>query len=210
MKVSKAQATENRGAIVHAAARQIRERGFDQVSVADVARAAGLTHGALYSHFTSKETLQAEATREAFKETLAAFTGLSSEEFLRRYLSPQHRDSAAVGCPNAALVSEIWRQPEETQQAFLEGLLGFINLTSDTLGSDAHEHSRDRAVTVFATLVGGLALSRAIRDVDRAVSDDILRAIASQIKSLIGSGRVDGKAATGNRPAKGALTKGKL
>lgn len=200
MKVSKAQATQNRGAIVQAAAAQIRDRGFDQVSVADVARAAGLTHGALYSHFTSKEALQAEATRESFRETLSAFSGLSAEEFLKCYLSPQHRDNASAGCPNAALVSEVWRQPAETQRAFLEGLLGFINLTGDTLGCDAREHGRDRALTIFAALVGGLAISRAVRNVDRAVSDDILRAIASQITSLIGSEVVDDKAASrGNR-----------
>jgi len=200
MKVSKAQASQNRGAIVQAAAAQIRDRGFDQVSVADVARAAGLTHGALYSHFTSKEALQAEATRESFRETLSAFSSLSAEEFLKRYLSPEHRDNASAGCPNAALVSEVWRQPAETQRAFLEGLLGFINLTGDTLGCDSPEHGRDPALTIFAALVGGLAISRAVRNVDRAVSDDILRAISSQIKSLIGSEVADDKAASrGNR-----------
>lgn len=196
MKVTKAQAAQNRDAIVHAAAAEIRDRGFDQVSVADVARAAGLTHGALYSHFTSKEALQAEATRESFKETLSAFSGLSAEEFLKGYLSPQHRDNPSAGCPNAALVSEVWRQPVETQRAFLEGLLGFINLTGDTLRCDSPEHGRDRALTIFAALVGGLAISRAVSDVDRAVSDDILRAIASQITSLIGSEVVDDKVAS--------------
>lgn len=184
MKVSKDQATENRDAILNAAAAQIRARGFNEVSVAEVGRAAGLTHGALYSHFKSKEALQAAATRRAFEQTLSAFEGLDFNEFSRRYLSCEHRDSVAVGCPNAALVSEVWRQPNQTQEAYRDGLLGFLSLVREALGGEGTPSDSDRAIALFATMVGGLALSRAIAKVDESASEDILRAVASQIDTF--------------------------
>lgn len=184
MKVSKAQATENRAAILNAAAAQIRARGFDDVSVAEVGKAAGLTHGALYSHFKSKDALQAEATRCAFEQTLSAFAGMDFAEFLGRYLSREHRDNAAVGCPNAALVSEVWRQPESTQKAFRDGVQGFVKLVGDGLGGEETSENADRAVALFAAMVGGLALSRAIAQVDEDDSLNILRAVSSQIAEI--------------------------
>lgn len=187
MKVTKAQATENRDAILHAAAEQIRARGFDQMSVAEVARAAGLTHGALYSHFKSKEGLKAEATGHTFEATAHAFTGLAPDEFLGRYLSSDHRDNPQAGCPNAALVSEVWRQPTETQEAFREGLGRFVDLTDASLALADGRSDHDRAIMVFAAMVGGLALSRAIHAVDQAGADTILRAVSSQLAGLIQS-----------------------
>ncbi|WP_343616651.1 TetR/AcrR family transcriptional regulator [Novosphingobium sp.] len=185
MKVTKAQATENREAILRAAAEQIRLRGFDQMSVAEVARAASLSHGALYSHFKSKEVLQAEATRHSFDDTISTFTGLSPDAFVQTYFSVDHRNHPELGCPNAALVSEIWRQPPATQQAFRAGIERFVELVSETLtGSDGQEN-RDRAVLLFAAMVGGMALSRAVSQVDQAFADDILRAVSSQMAGLI-------------------------
>jgi AcrR family transcriptional regulator len=61
MKVTKEKATENRAALVRAASRLFRERGIDGVGVAEISKKAGLTHGALYAQFPSKEALAAEA-----------------------------------------------------------------------------------------------------------------------------------------------------
>lgn len=183
MKVTKAQATENRDAILKAASGEIRSRGFENVSVAGVAKAAGLTHGALYSHFKSRDALQAEATRRAFNDTVEAFAGLDLAELAQRYLSHEHRDHAEFGCPNAALVSEVWRQPKEIQEAFREGIQSFLKMVGDAL-DEGEGANPDRAITLFSTMVGGLALSRAIAKVDAAGSDRILRAISSQIQML--------------------------
>lgn len=185
MKVSKEQASENRNAILRAAAAGIREHGFDQTSVAEVARAAGLTHGALYAHFKSKEALAAEATAVAFSDTLKAFTGVAGPEFLARYLSPMHRDNPAQGCPNASLVTEVWRQPAATREAFRDGLEHFVDLAATTFAAKDDPAARDRAIAMLAAMVGGLALSRAIRDVDDAASDDILRAVAAQLHTML-------------------------
>lgn len=185
MKVSKAQATENRDAIIHAAAAQIRERGYDQMSMAEVARSSELTHGAVYSHFRSKEALQAEATRRAFEDTARAFMGLPIDEFLKRYLSPEHRDSPVVGCPNAALASEVARQPVEIQEAFRDGLQRFLGMSEEKLAAGGVEHDREAAIAMFATMVGGLALSRAVRSVDETASDEILGAVSHRLEDFV-------------------------
>lgn len=184
MKVSKAKAADNRDAIIQAAASQIRSRGFDQLNVSDVARAAGLTHGALYSHFQSKDALTAEATRRAFDESLRDFTGLSQLELVHRYLSTQHRDNPEEGCPTAALVSEVRRQPAELQAAFRIGIDRSVTLMGESLEAVGAEHDHDRAVFMFAAMVGGLALSRAVRNIDEPASANILRAIRDQIRLL--------------------------
>jgi TetR/AcrR family transcriptional regulator, transcriptional repressor for nem operon len=185
MKVSKSKASDNRDAILQAASAEIRSRGLDQTSIADVARASGLTHGALYSHFSSKDALTTEAMKCAFADCLRDFTGLSAPQVLKRYLSTEHRDNPEVGCPAAALVSEIARQPAELQAAFRSGVDRFVALTGESLEAVAAEHGRDRAVLMFAAMVGGLALSRAIRDVDAPGSADILRAVKKQLGLLV-------------------------
>ncbi|MEX3969700.1 TetR/AcrR family transcriptional regulator [Paraburkholderia caribensis] len=186
MKVTKAQASENRDAILKEAAAQLRKRGFDQVSTADIAGAAGLTHGAVYSRYKSKDALKVDATRRAFRDTIRDFGDLSLDDFLKRYLSPKHRDHPEAGCPNAALSSEVWRQPIAIKEVFHDGLKDFVNLVAETLERDGVEDGRDKAMSMLATLVGTIALSRAIRDVDESYSDEMLRRVRFQLKRLAG------------------------
>ncbi len=186
MKVSKSRASENREAILAAASAQMRGRGLDQTSVAEVARAAGLTHGALYSHFASKDALTAEALNCAFEECVRGFAGLAAGPFLEQYLSTEHRDHPEAGCPTAALVSEIARQPAPLQEAFRLGVDHFIALAGESLELAAAKHGRDRARFMFAAMVGGLALARAMRDADPAGSADMLRAVREQLALFIG------------------------
>jgi TetR/AcrR family transcriptional repressor of nem operon len=187
MKVSKARASDNRDAILRAASAQMRGRGLGQTSVAEVAQAANLTHGALYSHFQSKDALTTEAMKCAFADCLREFTGLPAPKFLQRYLSTQHRDNPEVGCPAAALVSEVARQPAELQAAFRNGIDHFIALAGESLEAVGAKHGHDRAILMFAAMVGGLALSRAIRNVDASGSTEILRAVRNQLGLLVDS-----------------------
>jgi TetR/AcrR family transcriptional repressor of nem operon len=185
MKVSKAEASTNRDSIIRAAAAHIRDRGFGQMCVADVTRSAGLTHGALYSHFPSKEALATEGIKQAFDECIAQYNGLALSELLRRYLSTEHRDNSEEGCPTAALASEVPRQPVQTQVAFYEGVNRTIALLVEGLKASGAKHDRDHAIFMFAAMVGGIAISRAIRDVDGAASTGVLRAVSRQLRRFI-------------------------
>lgn len=208
MKVSKAQAAENRQGILDAAARLYRERGLTGVGVADITRDAGLTHGGLYRHFESKDALVREACARAFDWSIAPLDGhtpnASVADRIQSYLSPQHRDAPGSGCPAAALAVDAARAGGELSQVFAEGIerniQRFAQLLADaepampavsagtapqdadktTAAATAATH-RARAVQVLATMVGGLVLARATAAAQPGLSEEILITLQSQL-----------------------------
>src|SRR6516164_8877613 len=111
------QTAERHETILQEAAKLFRERGFNGAGVAEIMKAAGLTHGAFYAHFPSKEALEAEAVERAFAQSdnsiyaLTANAGHPKRAFLDSYLSASHRDHPGSGCVMAALGPEIARDP---------------------------------------------------------------------------------------------------
>ena len=112
--------------IVKEASRLFRERGFENVSVGEVMKAAGLTHGAFYAHFGSKEELQAAAVAYGQKVSLERVqrskNKKAKESYVDRYLSPLHRDNPGDGCTMAALGQEVSRSTRQLKAAFEQGL----------------------------------------------------------------------------------------
>lgn len=99
MRVSRKQVEENKQTILTAAGRLFRERGFDAVTVTDIMKSAGLTHGGFYGYFKSKDDLIAQTLAELKIENDAAKNDVVAQ--IERYLSPEHRDNFASGCPLA-------------------------------------------------------------------------------------------------------------
>src|SRR3954449_196626 len=124
------QATRQR--ILEAAGRRFKQDGIDGAGVATLMSDAGLTNGAFYAHFASKEDLvanvladQLRAQRHSLDSQPSDRAGL--EAFIRDYLSPQHRDQCADGCPSAALLDEIARRPAATRHVFTEELIELVD-----------------------------------------------------------------------------------
>lgn len=190
MKVSKAQAAENRQGIVDAAARLYRERGFAGVGVADITRDAGLTHGGLYRHFESKDALVREACAQAFDWSIPPPQGdatcATAADRIRSYLSALHRDAPGSGCPVAALAGDAARAGPELQAVFAAGIERNIERFAQLLAAeapgaaDAGAH-RARALHVLATMVGGLVLARATAAAQPALSLHILTTLQEQL-----------------------------
>src|SRR5213076_862901 len=116
-RVSREQAAQNRERVLDTAARLFRERGFNGVGVADLMKAAGLTHGAFYGQFESKEDLMAQACARAYEGVLEDWrtrvessSGNPLAEMLASYLSTAHRDRPGEGCVVAALGAEVARE----------------------------------------------------------------------------------------------------
>ena len=134
MKVSKEKAAAHRAAIVDAAERLFRERGFDGVGVAEITKAAGLTHGGFYGHFASKEVLAAEACGEAFaKSRVRAARSTDLAGYIASYLSPRHRDRPEAGCPMPAYATEVARQGAVVQEQFVAGVDRFVEVVDASL-----------------------------------------------------------------------------
>jgi TetR/AcrR family transcriptional regulator, transcriptional repressor for nem operon len=204
MKVTKAKATENRAALVHAAGRLFRERGIDGVGVAEISKTAGLTHGALYAQFSSKEALAAEAFASALKPGLVKLTvGLDGKpatlsDFVDEYLSVGHRDNLAAGCPMSASASEIGRQNKIVSERFTEGFGEFVALIERGLGaSSVKADSHQRALALVAAMIGGVATARAVAKADPKLSHQILRAVR-QVVAEVGGEEAQVDAARGS------------
>ena len=184
MKVSRIQEAENHERILDVATRLFRERGIDGIGVADLMKAAGLTHGGFYGHFKSKEDLVAQACaravsrmRQNWTNVIDQATGDPLEALAATYLTPKHRDGAGRGCPMAALGSEIARQGSPVRRAFTDELRPFFDYLSRIVQGDSNNLRRQKALATYAALVGALIVSRAVDDPD--LSNEILSAVAT-------------------------------
>ena len=172
MRVSRDQVAENRQRILEAAARLFRERGFEHVSVAEIMIAAGLTHGAFYGHFASKEDLIAQAFSAALAQG-AAWDEKDLAGYAGGYLSAGHRDSPGVGCPFAALATEGARGPAPLRSTMTQALRRRIASFAQTAPGETAEERRRAAVASWSAMVGAVILAR-VAD-DPALSDEILK-----------------------------------
>ncbi len=168
--------------ILGAAARRFRTKGFRAAGVDEVMKAAGLTAGAFYGHFASKDALLAEALRASFHETRARLlAGLEALEgvpwlcaVVGRYLSRAHRDDPASGCALPALAAEVGRargRPREAIESYVRQLVAELAPRAPAAPGLSPE---DRVLATVALLSGALALARAVEDPE--LSDRILRA----------------------------------
>lgn len=186
MKVSREQAAENGERILELATRLFRERGIDGVSVADLMKSAGLTHGGFYGHFKSKQDLVAQACglaiskmRQSWMKTIGERPGDPIQALADRYLTNEHRDHSGRGCPMAALGAEVARQGPAVRHAVTEELRLFFDSLSRVLPGSSNSARRQKAISTYALLVGGLVLARAVDD--PAFSSEILHAAAASL-----------------------------
>ena len=158
--------------IVKEASRLFRERGFENVSVSEVMKAAGLTHGAFYAHFGSKEELQAAAVAYGIKVSLGRMQRNKKNRgsYADRYLSRWHRDNPGDGCTMAALAQEVARSTPELKAAFEQGLREII----PAIGGE-----RKAAIFCVAAMIGGVVLARAVQD--PRLSEEILKSVRQKL-----------------------------
>ena len=181
------QATRQR--IIETSARRLKRDGIDGAGVATLMADAGLTNGAFYAHFASKEDLVATAVAEQLRAQAGGFgaqppgaAGL--EQIVREYLSVGHRDHREEGCPSAALLDEIGRCSDTTKQAFTGGVLAVVEDIAARLSPEDPETARLQTLSVYAAMVGTLQLSRALSD--QVLSDALLEQGVRNALALLG------------------------
>ncbi len=153
--------------ILEVASKRFRHEGISAAGIAGIMAEAGLTNGAFYPHFASKEELVRETLASALgdhqhrlEESLRGCHEL--EGAIRNYLSREHLRNPACGCPSAALLPEIARQPSPTRQAYEEGLQSYISVLAAQLPDADSAVAGRRATAIFALMVGTLQLARAV------------------------------------------------
>lgn len=165
--------------MIEASGRRFKRDGLDGSGISALVADAGLTNGAFYGHFASKDDLIAAVVAEQLAMQVAwiesAPPGIDSlAGLVRDYLSPEHRDNPAEGCPSAALLDEIGRRDEATREAYTQGARAIVDAIERHLAAGGVPDARDRALGVYTLLVSSLQLSRAVAD--PALSDEILAA----------------------------------
>lgn len=182
MKVSREQMKANRERILAEAGRLFREKGFDNVGVAEVMNAAGLTHGGFYGHFASKDDLIAQTVAYMFEPAENQAASLADfSSFVDAYLSPRHRAGTSRGCPTAALVADIRRQGPETRRALTAGVQSQIERIAAEMSHVALPEARRNATAAWATMVGAVIMARTVDD--EALADQILTDARDWVKA---------------------------
>ena len=175
MRVSRIQAAENRQTVINVASRLFRERGFDGIGLKDLMKGAGLTQGAFYKQFESKEHLAAQASRRALESASQRWSSAIAENpddplgaVIASYLSAGHREEKLDGCPVVALGSDAARQGPGVKAAFEEGIKAYLEVLGPLLPKTDGEDSNRKAMVVLSTMVGAMTLARAVNDPDLA------------------------------------------
>jgi TetR/AcrR family transcriptional regulator, transcriptional repressor for nem operon len=181
------QATRKR--ILEAAGRRFKKDGIDGAGVAAVMSDAGLTNGAFYAHFKSKEDLVANVLADQLHAQCQSLGALPPgkaglEVLVRRYLSPEHRRQHADGCPSAALLDEVVRRPAATKKVFTGEAIGIVDEIASRLDPADAEGARPDAFVLYGLVIGTLQLARALAD--RELSDQVLAAGVDAALELIG------------------------
>jgi AcrR family transcriptional regulator len=163
--------------IVEASGRRIKSDGVHASGISTLMADAGLTNGAFYAHFTSKDDLVASVVAEQLGDQVATMAALPDgvdgiEQFVRAYLSVEHRDHPGDGCPSAALLDEIGRCDDAVRRAYTDGLLAVMDVVGARLEPAEPSAARVRVLAAFAGMVGTLQMARAVTD--PRLSDQLL------------------------------------
>ena len=187
MRVSRIQAAENRQTVINVASRLFRERGFDGIGLKDLMEGAGLTQGAFYKQFASKEDLAAQASRRALESAFRRWSAAAAANpedplgaVIAFYLSMGHREERMDGCPVVALGSDAARQGGDVKASFEAGIKAYLELLGRLVGETNGEEPKGKAMAILSTMVGALTLSRAVNDPDLAQA--FLDAAAQQVR----------------------------
>ena len=190
MRVSRSQAAENRQTVINVASRLFRERGFDGIGLKDLMAGAGLTQGAFYKQFASKEDLAAQASRRALEsasrrwsDAVAANPEDPLGAVIAFYLSPEHRAEKMDGCPVVALGSDAARQGSDVKASFEAGIKAHLEILGRLISETDGEEPERKAMVILSMMVGALTLSRVVNDPDLAQA--FLDSAAQQVREAV-------------------------
>ncbi len=186
MRVSRDQAEKNRQTVIDVASQLFREHGFDGIGLKDLMKGAGLTQGAFYKQFGSKEDLAAQASRRALESAFRRWSAAAEANpkdplgaVIALYLSMAHREERGDGCPVVALGADAARQGADVRAAFEAGIRKYLEMLEAWVGESDGEDSTDKAMAVLSTMVGAMVLSRAVNN--KRLSKRFLQAGAKSV-----------------------------
>ena len=196
MRVTRIQAAENRQTVINVASRLFRERGFDGIGLKDLMKGAGLTQGAFYKQFASKEDLAAQASGRALESASRRWSAAAAEHpkdplgaVIAFYLSPEHREEMMDGCPIVALGSDAARQGSDVKASFEAGIKAHLEILGQLIAGTRGEEAKRKAMAILSTMVGAMTLSRVVND--PGLAQAFLDAAAQQVRDAVAARKDD-------------------
>ncbi len=179
---------QTRERIIEAAGRRLKADGIDGSGVSTLMADAGLTNGAFYAHFDSKEDLVGATVTEELRRQAADFLGSVTTrdelaQFVVNYLSPEHRDHRADGCPSAALLEELGRCDVATRQAYTAAVGELLDHLTAVIG-ELGPANRVKVSSAYALMIGTIQLSRSLTD--PVLADAILEESIHNVLGILG------------------------
>jgi TetR/AcrR family transcriptional regulator, transcriptional repressor for nem operon len=159
--------------IVENASYGLRQNGAEGLSVVELMKLAGLTHGGFYNHFDSRAALVGEAIAFAMDQMVERWKKLANgkgdedrfEALIADYLSPlssRHRDNPRHGCALPALAADVARSSAGERRALASKLEDMIDVFVELLPDETPQQARQIATGAIAAMVGSIVLSRAV------------------------------------------------
>ncbi|MEI9406449.1 TetR/AcrR family transcriptional regulator [Mesorhizobium argentiipisi] len=188
MRVSRSQAEQNRQTVIDVASRLFREHGFDGIGLKDLMKGAGLTQGAFYKQFDSKEDLTAQASRRAMEHATRRWSSVAAgspdplEALIGLYLSTGHREEKSDGCPIVALGSDAARQGEEVRARFQDGIAAHLEVLDELMPAAKGPKTHRKAMAMLSLMVGAVTISRILGDEE--MSQRFLDAAAGEVRRI--------------------------
>lgn len=182
MRYDKGRREATRERILEVATTNFKTHGLEGSGIKTIMSDAGLTNGAFYSHFVSKDALIRESMEQAMESQQGELLGLAErsglEGVLRTYLSTVHRDDAGSGCPSAALLPEVARHPEEIRDSYTRHFRSFVDCIAEYLPGENMAKKASTARALFGLALGSLQLARAVSDekLSREILDGAVQA----------------------------------
>src|SRR5271155_5335657 len=141
--------------ILKVAAKRFRELGLDGIGVADVMKQAGVTVGAFYKHFKSRDELVVEALGAAFKD-IDAWEEYAETlpQLLQNYLTEAHRDNPGTGCAMAALLGDMSHASKSAKTVYTARVKRNLAVTASLLASEETPDKRGRALLILSSVLG--------------------------------------------------------
>jgi TetR/AcrR family transcriptional repressor of nem operon len=189
---SKAEKAASRQRIVKTAAARFREAGVDGLGLADLMKEAGLTHGGFYRHFGSRDELVAEAVECALRDGGQAVAAIANSKLTRdavftalvdAYLSLAHRDGLAASCAVATMANDVARGNRRARTAYTRQVGIYLETLMKLVAGEKKKAKRVKAIAALSTLVGAVAMSRAVND--EKLSREILKSAAEELKASL-------------------------
>ncbi|MDH3918722.1 MAG: TetR/AcrR family transcriptional regulator [Rhodospirillales bacterium] len=185
---------ETRRRILAAASRGFRSRGFAGIGVDGIAAAAGVTSGAFYAHFGSKDGafgVALETGLDEVTEAIRKFQKDAGSEWVQAladyYLGKPHRDDLARGCAMTTLSPEVVRGDTKTHAVYETKMAKIADLVADGLEGGSRDERRARAWAMLGVLIGGLTIARAVKT--RRAAEEIASSIRLAAVNAAGAAR---------------------